>query len=88
MRSSIAWTVTLDARRLAKFYFWATVAPLKVRRLNFQGCKAFKLNCFPSNSTSKVQTLDAGIIASVKATFRRRLLSRVSDNMDTGNKFM
>lgn len=40
----------------------------------------------PPNTTSKVQPLDAGIIAWVKNKYRTRLLLRVFDNIDMGRK--
>ena len=40
----------------------------------------------PPNTTSKLQPLDAGVIAYVKAMYRRRLLFRVFDNIDAGRK--
>lgn len=43
--------------------------------------------CFlPPNSTSRTQPLDAGIIAKVKAQFRRRLLGRVFENIERNSK--
>lgn len=41
----------------------------------------------PHNATSHVQPLDAGIIAWVKATYKRRLLLRLFDNIDMRRKF-
>lgn len=38
----------------------------------------------PPNTTSKVQPLDAGIIAWVKRRYRRRLLFRVFENIESG----
>lgn len=40
----------------------------------------------PPNSTSKVQPLDAGIIAWVKAKYKRRLLLRVFENLEARSK--
>lgn len=40
----------------------------------------------PPNTTSHIQPMDAGIIAAVKAKFRRRLLFRTFDNIDTAAK--
>lgn len=40
------------------------------------------------NTTSKVQLLDAGIIPCVKAKYKRRLLLRVFDNLDKGEKYI
>lgn len=45
-----------------------------------------RVEFLPPNTTSKVQPLDAGIIAWVKSRFRRRLLFRVFDNIDAGKK--
>ena len=38
----------------------------------------------PPNTTSKLQPLDAGIIATVKGMYRRRLLFRVFENVEAG----
>lgn len=40
----------------------------------------------PPNTTSKIQPLDAGIIAWVKRRYRRRLLFRVFENIECGKK--
>lgn len=45
-----------------------------------------RVEFLPPNTTSKVQPLDAGIIAWVKNRYRRRLLMRVFDNIDMGRK--
>eukprot|EP00171_Calliarthron_tuberculosum_P004123 IDg4123t1 len=53
-----------------------TLPPLRNVRVDF----------LPPNTTSKVQPLDAGIIAWIKAKYKRRLLLRVFDNIDMGRK--
>lgn len=53
-----------------------TLPPLRHVRVEF----------LPPNATSKVQPLDAGIIAWVKGKYKRRLLFRVFDNIDMGSK--
>lgn len=53
-----------------------TLPPLRNVRVEF----------LPPNTTSKVQPLDAGVIAWVKAKYKRRLLFRVFDNIDMGRK--
>lgn len=40
----------------------------------------------PPNTTSKIQPLDAGIIAWVKAKYKRRLLLRVFENLESSKK--
>lgn len=40
----------------------------------------------PPNTTSRIQPLDAGIIAWVKRRYRRRLLFRVFENIESGKK--
>ena len=45
-----------------------------------------RVKFLPPNKTSRVQPLDAGIIAWVKAKYKRRLLFRVFDNIDMGKK--
>lgn len=45
-----------------------------------------RVQFLPPNTTSRVQPLDAGIIAWVKAKYKRRLLFRVFDNIDMGKK--
>ena len=40
----------------------------------------------PPNTTSQVQPLDAGVIAALKAKFRRRMMFRVFENMEVGNQ--
>lgn len=47
-----------------------------------------RVDFLPPNTTSKIQPLDAGIIAWVKTKFRRRLLLRIFENIDMGkNQF-
>lgn len=45
-----------------------------------------RVEYLPPNTTSKVQPLDAGVIAWVKRKYKRRLLLRVFDNIDMGRK--
>eukprot|EP00171_Calliarthron_tuberculosum_P022968 IDg22968t1 len=45
-----------------------------------------EVHFLPPNTTSKIQLLDAGIIAALKAKFRRKLLFRVFYNIDAGRK--
>ena len=40
----------------------------------------------PVNTTSRLQPLDGGVIATFKATLRRRLLFRLFENIDFGKK--
>lgn len=40
----------------------------------------------PPNATSHIQPLDAGIIATLKAKYRRRVMFRIFDNIDVGAK--
>ena len=43
-----------------------------------------KLVFFPANTTSALQPLDQGIIQNVKVLYRKRLLQKVLDDIDTG----
>lgn len=45
-----------------------------------------RVEFLPPNTTSRVQPLDAGIIAWVKAKYKRRLLLRVFENLEALSK--
>lgn len=46
----------------------------------------FRVIFLPPNTTSRIQPLDAGIIAWVRRRYRRRLLFGVFENIESGKK--
>lgn len=56
------------------------------KRYNVQTFSHIRATLLPSNISSKIHPLDAGIIAKVNNKYRRRLLLRVFDNTNIGLK--
>lgn len=50
--------------------------------------KFSQVHFLPPNTTSRIQPMDAVIIAALKALYRRRLLFRIFENMDAGAKIV
>ena len=54
---------------------------------NINDLENVKLAFLPPNTTSKMQPCDAGIINSMKAYYRKKLISQIIDAYDEGKPF-